>query len=68
MRFQITGHTTTPEFEKCIEVLTELGYTTSRDEHGRIAVFDTRAEAERALRAMREVAPEANFGLSEAET
>ena len=43
MKYQITGWTNNPEFDKCVAILMNAGYPSTKP--GRIAIFSTRNEA-----------------------
>jgi hypothetical protein len=50
MKYQVIGGSTkNEEFEKYVEVLTELGIPTERDKNGRVGVVDTRDQAQQIL-------------------
>ena len=64
MKYQIAGLTYKHQFDKCIEVLRTLGLSTER-RYGRIALFDTREQAEAVLPLFRAAISDAEFRIDE---
>ena len=64
MKYQIAGLTYDHQYDKCLEILQGLGISTER-RFRRIALFDTRAEAERVLPLFQAAASDAEFRIDE---
>ena len=64
MMYQIAGLTSDEQYYKCIAILKDAGISTER-QHGRVALFDTREDAEALLPLLQAAAPDAEFRIAE---
>ena len=64
MKYQIAGLTYDPQYDKCLEILRGLELPTER-RFRRIALFDTREEAECVLPLFQAAASDAEFRIDE---
>lgn len=64
MKYQIAGLTYDHQYYTCLEILQGLGIPTER-RFRRIALFDTREEAERVLALFQTAVPDAEFRIDE---
>ena len=64
MKYQIAGLTYDYQYDKCLEILRGLGLPTER-RFRRIALFDTREQAEVVLPLFQASAPDAEFRIDE---